>query len=145
MKTSTNQLLAGYIEGQGALAEVCQVRQWEARNGPGAAFYPGQLSQREQTRGTPPVRLCSDWTLLYQVLGEFDHIPLVFQALEMIHNIREAFNEILKESDWMDEETKAVAKQKVRCYFNIHFSFLCVDAWVVFHFVCLLLRLCNVR
>ena len=31
----------------------------------------------------------------------------------MIHNIRDAFNEILEESDWMDEETKVVAKQKV--------------------------------
>ena len=26
-------------------------------------------------------------------------------ALEMIHNIRDAFNEILLHSDWMDEET----------------------------------------
>ena len=41
-------------------------------------------------------------------------IHLLFQALEMIHNIRDAFNEILEESDWMDEETKVVAKQKVQ-------------------------------
>jgi membrane metallo-endopeptidase-like protein 1 len=34
-------------------------------------------------------------------------------ALEMISDIREAFNEILFESDWMDEETKVVAKEKV--------------------------------
>ncbi|ELU08395.1 hypothetical protein CAPTEDRAFT_163321 [Capitella teleta] len=33
-------------------------------------------------------------------------------ALEMIHNLREAFNEILMESDWMDDETKAVAMEK---------------------------------
>ena len=38
---------------------------------------------------------------------------LIFQALEMIHNIRAAFNEILEESSWMDDETKAVAKEKV--------------------------------
>ncbi len=31
----------------------------------------------------------------------------------MIHNIRDAFNEILEESVWMDDETKAVAKEKV--------------------------------
>lgn len=33
-------------------------------------------------------------------------------ALEMIHSIREAFNELLDENDWMDDETRAVAKQK---------------------------------
>ena len=47
-----------------------------------------------------------------------------FQALEMIHNIREAFNEILKESDWMDEETKAVAKEKVNITHQIHFNII---------------------
>ena len=31
----------------------------------------------------------------------------------MIHNIREAFNEILEENEWMDDETKTVAKEKV--------------------------------
>ena len=35
-------------------------------------------------------------------------------ALEMIHNIRDAFNEILENSDWMDDATKAVAKEKVK-------------------------------
>jgi hypothetical protein len=33
-------------------------------------------------------------------------------ALEMIHTIREAFNELLADNDWMDDETRAVAKQK---------------------------------
>ena len=33
-------------------------------------------------------------------------------ALEMIHNIREAFNELLAENAWMDDETRAVAKEK---------------------------------
>ncbi|XP_070184000.1 neprilysin-1-like, partial [Littorina saxatilis] len=33
-------------------------------------------------------------------------------ALEMIRDIRNAFNELLDENEWMDEETKAVAKQK---------------------------------
>lgn len=33
-------------------------------------------------------------------------------ALEMIHSIREAFNELLDENDWMDDETRAVAKEK---------------------------------
>ena len=32
----------------------------------------------------------------------------------MIHNIREAFNEILEENEWMDDETKTVAKEKVK-------------------------------
>ncbi|KAK6620413.1 18S rRNA pseudouridine methyltransferase [Polyplax serrata] len=33
-------------------------------------------------------------------------------ALEMIHTIREAFNELLTENKWMDDETRAVAKEK---------------------------------
>ncbi|XP_043262154.1 neprilysin-1-like isoform X2 [Colletes gigas] len=33
-------------------------------------------------------------------------------ALEMIHTIREAFNELLDENHWMDDETRAVAKTK---------------------------------
>ncbi|CAH1396574.1 unnamed protein product [Nezara viridula] len=33
-------------------------------------------------------------------------------ALEMIHTIREAFNELLEENHWMDNETRAVAKEK---------------------------------
>lgn len=33
-------------------------------------------------------------------------------ALEMIHSIRDAFNELLDENDWMDNETRAVAKEK---------------------------------
>lgn len=30
----------------------------------------------------------------------------------MIHSIREAFNELLAENHWMDDETRAVAKEK---------------------------------
>ncbi|KAK9502137.1 hypothetical protein O3M35_012728 [Rhynocoris fuscipes] len=33
-------------------------------------------------------------------------------ALAMIHTIREAFNELLEENHWMDEETRGVAKEK---------------------------------
>ncbi|XP_022248558.1 membrane metallo-endopeptidase-like 1 [Limulus polyphemus] len=33
-------------------------------------------------------------------------------ALEMIHNIRDAFNELLEENEWMDDATRAVAKAK---------------------------------
>lgn len=33
-------------------------------------------------------------------------------ALEMIHTIREAFNDLLEENHWMDDETRAVAKEK---------------------------------
>lgn len=33
-------------------------------------------------------------------------------ALEMIHTIREAFNELLAENHWMDDDTRAVAKEK---------------------------------
>ncbi|XP_067638908.1 neprilysin-1 isoform X2 [Eurosta solidaginis] len=33
-------------------------------------------------------------------------------ALEMIHTLREAFNELLTENDWMDDETRAVAREK---------------------------------
>ena len=42
-----------------------------------------------------------------------NRIALLLQALEMIRDIRNAFNELLSENDWMDEKTKAVAKQKV--------------------------------
>ena len=42
------------------------------------------------------------------------HLPIQFQAtaLEMIHDIREAFNELLEENDWMDPETRKVAEDK---------------------------------
>lgn len=33
-------------------------------------------------------------------------------ALQMIHTIREAFNELLAHNHWMDDETRAVAKDK---------------------------------
>ncbi|KAG8225256.1 hypothetical protein J437_LFUL006488, partial [Ladona fulva] len=33
-------------------------------------------------------------------------------ALEMIRTIREAFNDLLAENEWMDDETRAVAKEK---------------------------------
>ncbi|XP_014673152.1 PREDICTED: neprilysin-2-like [Priapulus caudatus] len=33
-------------------------------------------------------------------------------ALEMIHNIRSAFNELLQENHWMGEDTRAVAEEK---------------------------------
>ena len=33
-------------------------------------------------------------------------------ALEMIHNIRVAFNELLNYNDWMDDETRKVAQEK---------------------------------
>lgn len=33
-------------------------------------------------------------------------------ALEMIHNIRNAFNELLSLNDWMDESTVEVAREK---------------------------------
>lgn len=33
-------------------------------------------------------------------------------ALEMIHTIREAFNELLADIHWMDDDTRAVAKEK---------------------------------
>ena len=33
-------------------------------------------------------------------------------ALEMIHEIRHAFNELLEENQWMDAETRLVAEDK---------------------------------
>ena len=30
----------------------------------------------------------------------------------MIHNLREAFNDLLMENDWMDDATRAVAREK---------------------------------
>ena len=32
--------------------------------------------------------------------------------MEMIHEIREAFNDLLEDNEWMDEETRKVAKDK---------------------------------
>ncbi|GFS15352.1 membrane metallo-endopeptidase-like 1 [Elysia marginata] len=34
-------------------------------------------------------------------------------ASDMIHDIREAFNELLEENEWMDDKTRAFAKEKV--------------------------------
>lgn len=33
-------------------------------------------------------------------------------ALEMIHTLRVAFSELLEENEWMDDETRAVARDK---------------------------------
>ena len=32
----------------------------------------------------------------------------------MIHDIREAFNELLEENEWMDDKTRVFAKEKVK-------------------------------
>jgi len=45
------------------------------------------------------------------VKDHFKHESKVV-ALEMIHGIREAYNELLAENHWMDEETREVAKDK---------------------------------
>lgn len=46
--------------------------------------------------------------------------PLLYheQASEMINNLQQAFDELLDHLDWMDEETKEVAKDKVSLGFN---------------------------
>jgi len=38
---------------------------------------------------------------------------IAVQALVMIQKIRDAFNELLEEVPWMDEETRIVAREKV--------------------------------
>ena len=40
-------------------------------------------------------------------------------ALEMIHDIREAFNELLEHNEWMDDETRAVAKDKAPYTYDV--------------------------
>ncbi|XP_059475395.1 neprilysin-1-like [Neocloeon triangulifer] len=62
---------------------------------------------------------CVDWTnkkmgMAVGALFIRDNFNLESKetALEMIHTIREAFNELLAENDWMDNETRAVAKEK---------------------------------
>lgn len=47
-------------------------------------------------------------------MSNLKKIHFIYQetALEMIHTIREAFNELLAENIWMDDETRAVAKEK---------------------------------
>ncbi|KAJ8679540.1 hypothetical protein QAD02_015327 [Eretmocerus hayati] len=62
---------------------------------------------------------CVEWTnkKLGMAVGalfirdNFDHESKE-TALEMIHTLREAFNELLRENDWMDDDTKKVAKEK---------------------------------
>ncbi|RWS03047.1 neprilysin-2-like protein, partial [Dinothrombium tinctorium] len=48
------------------------------------------------------------WTKCVEMVNK----RLGMAALEMIHSIRKAFNELLDENDWMDEETRKVAKEK---------------------------------
>lgn len=50
--------------------------------------------------------------LIVLVLIIFDEYDFQETALEMIRTIREAFNELLAENHWMDNETRAVAKSK---------------------------------
>ena len=38
----------------------------------------------------------------------------ISKSTEMIENIRQEFAQILKETDWMDEESRALALSKVR-------------------------------
>ena len=47
------------------------------------------------------------------VKNHFNHESKVV-ALEMIHGIRESFNELLMENHWMDDATRLVAKDKAR-------------------------------
>ena len=46
--------------------------------------------------------------MLFQISCIFPH-----QALQMIGNIRDAFNELLTDVEWMDDETREVAREKV--------------------------------
>lgn len=40
----------------------------------------------------------------------------------MIANLQEAFKELVDESDWMDEQTKKVAVQKVSCFWFLLYA-----------------------
>ena len=40
-------------------------------------------------------------------------LVILSQALDMIKDLQAAFNELLDDLDWMDENTKRVAKEKV--------------------------------
>ena len=48
------------------------------------------------------------------------------EALSMVQNLLEEFKQILRESDWMDEESKKVAIEKV-CLFKSLFHFVCFN------------------
>ena len=43
------------------------------------------------------------------------------QALEMVNRIRKSFTDLLNEVPWLDEENRAVAKEKVRNA-NVYFT-----------------------
>ena len=52
--------------------------------------------------------LVNSWTDAVTLIGW-----IAVQALVMIQKIRDAFNELLEEVPWMDEETRIVAREKV--------------------------------
>lgn len=54
----------------------------------------------------------ADWRLYCAHLSTAVVLNVQEVALAMIHTIREAFNELLAENHWMDDETRAVAKEK---------------------------------
>ena len=55
------------------------------------------------------------------VKNHFNHESKVV-ALEMIHGIRESFNELLMENHWMDDATRLVAKDKARVLIMTNYS-----------------------
>lgn len=38
---------------------------------------------------------------------------VLLQTLDMIHNLRDAFGELVNENTWMDDTTRGLAKEKV--------------------------------
>ncbi|XP_050420480.1 neprilysin-1-like isoform X2 [Adelges cooleyi] len=73
----------------------------------------GILSERSRWRD------CVDWTnkQLGMAVGALfirDNFSLESKvtAMDMIQSIREAFNELLNENEWMDDETRVVAREK---------------------------------
>ena len=48
----------------------------------------------------------------------------------MIHNIREAFSELLEEVSWMDDKTRGVAREKVSCHLVLITLLMCLLTFV---------------
>lgn len=75
-----------------------------------------------------PTPLFSDWGIFY---GTSSHVFFSLQAMEMIRDIREAFNELLDENVWMDEATKSVAREKVTAvYSRIEIKYICMISYI---------------
>lgn len=80
----------------------------------GALFIRDNFNPESKVRGVSDAihRMNKGAQFKNQDFSVFIFLYWQESALEMIHSIREAFNDLLNENAWMDDETRAVAKDK---------------------------------